>query len=347
MSVKKPTAKPSDRDREVLRDVVETFIDSGEPVSSRSIARLARLGLSAATIRNTMADLEERGLLSQPHTSAGRVPTAAGYHYYIDSLMPTRAVPDQQQRYIRANLRQVISDVEDLMGVVTHLLTEMSHQIGIVRAPAIGENTLRAFHFVKLSGSRVLCVLESTGGLVEHRIIEAPNPVSQEELVRISNYLTESFSGLSLREIRDRLLSLMARDRAQLDELFAGAIQLAQQALGSQDEPELLFEGTEAVLIQPELSDILRVRLLLETFTDKAKLVRMLDQLITGSGTRVVIGEDSDLTSELGFSLVATTFGVGEKPLGTLGIFGPSRMEYERVLPLVEFLGRTVSEALE
>jgi len=347
MNQKKPLRQASERDREILRDVVQAFILSGEPVSSRSVARLEKHGLSAATIRNTMADLEDKGLLSQPHTSAGRVPTAAGYHYYIDSLMPNRVVPEKERLYIRDNLRQVISDVEELMAVVTHLLTEMSHQIGIVLAPVIGENTLKAVHFLKLSGSRALCVLESTGGLVEHRIVETLNPVSREELVRISNYLTDNFSGYSLREIRDRLLSQMARDRAQLDELLANAINLAQQALGSEDEPELLFEGTETVLTQPELSDILQVRLLLETFTDQAKLIRMLDQLIRGSGTRVIIGEDSDLTSELNFSLVATTYGIGEKTLGTLGIFGPSRMEYQRVLPLVDFLGRTVSEALE
>jgi len=346
MSLDRHSTEPSGRDRRILEDVIRTFIHTGAPVSSRSLARMAKHGLSSASIRNVMADLEDSGFLSQPHTSAGRVPTAAGYHYYIDTLMQSRVLSEEKRRYIRENLRQVLMDVEDLMGMVTHLLTEMSHQIGIVLTPMISETTVKAIHFLNLSGRRALCVLESESGLVEHRVVQTIQTTSPGELVEISNYLTDHFSGHTLREIRDRLLSMMADDREQINNLLASAISLAQQALGTVEEPELLFEGTETVLTQPELSDIVRVRRLLETFTDKAELVRMLDQMIGGSGTHVIIGEDSDLTSDLDFSLVATTYGSTDRVLGALGIFGPSRMEYDRVVPLVDFLGRTVSETL-
>lgn len=335
------------RDREILRSVVDTYITTGEPVSSRTVTRHSDHGLSAATIRNVMSDLEDRGLLSQPHSSSGRVPTAAGYHFFIDSLMPSRIVSPSAQRYIRGQIVEALTDVEALMGVVTHLLTELSHQIGLVVRPVIGETTLQAIHFVKLSGARVLCVLESVSGLVEHRTVETRKPFDREELVRISNYLNDRFSGLSLREIRDRLLLQMAQERAELDELLANAVTLAQQALGADGTPELLVEGTEIVLSQPELSDVRRVRRLLGTFTDKAKLVSILDQVIQTPGMQVIIGEESDLTSGLNFSLVATSYGGASKPLGTLGIFGPSRMEYDRVVPLVDYLGRLVTEALE
>lgn len=335
-----------DRDRKILEDVIRTFIHTGSPVGSRSVAKMARHGLSAASIRNVMADLEESGYLFQPHTSAGRVPTAAGYHYYIDSLMPNRELPESERKYIQENMREVLTDVEELMNVVTHLLTEMTSQIGLVLAPTLGETKIKAIHFLRLSGRRAVCVLESEGGLVEQRIVQTVNAMSQEELIRISNYLTETFSGQSLREIRDHLLTLMADEKMEIDELLQGAISLAQQALGIDESPELLVEGTEAVITQPELADIDRVRKLLETFTDKVELVRVLDQLIAGGGTRVIIGEESDLTSPLNFSLVATTYGSPGKVLGALGIFGPSRMEYEKVVPLVDFLGRTVSETL-
>ena len=228
----------------------------------------------------------------------------------------------------------------------THLLFELTQQIGVVLAPAIAETRMKAIHFLNLSGRRVLCVLESEGGLVEHRIVKTMSPLSAEDLVKIANYLTEHFTGRSLREIRDRLLQLMADDRARIDSLIKQALALAHQALGPDDQPELLFEGTESVLTQPELADIERVRKLLGAFTDKAELVRMLNQLIAGGGTHVIIGEDSDLTSDLNFSLVATSYGSADRPLGALGIFGPSRMEYEKVVPLVEFLGQTISRTL-
>ena len=340
-------APSGDRESEILRDVIQTFISNGEPVSSRTVAKLERHGLSSASIRNIMADLEDQGFLAQPHKSAGRVPTASGYHLYIDSLMASRELSKPNRQLIHGELQSVLSDVEKLMEVVTHLLTQLSHQIGIVVTPPVGETVLKAINFVKLSGRRALCVMVSVGGLVENRVIETLHEMSREELVRISNYLTENCGGLTLRQIRDKLLGLMAQERAELDQLLADAVDLAQQALGADDGPGVLVEGTEVVLGQPELSDIPRVRRLIETFTDKADLVRMLNQLIAGEGVRVVIGEESDLTSELDFSLVATTYGSRDRALGSLGIFGPSRMDYQKVVPLVSYLGKTLGEALE
>jgi heat-inducible transcriptional repressor len=314
----------SPRDCEILKDVVRTYIFTGEPVSSRSLAKRPHHELSAASIRNVMADLEDCGYLTQPHTSAGRVPTHAGYHFYIDALMPARGVPDRERRYIDENIREAPSDGEQLMGAVTSLLTELSHQIAIVVTPALGDTVLRSVDFVQLSGARVLCVLVSASGFVDNKVIETLRPLPREELVTISNYLTENFAGLNLRQIRDRLLEMMAEERAQVDQLLASAITLAQEALGTEGEPEVLVQGTSSVLVQPELSDIERVRKLMGTFSDKAKLVRMLGQLMHGSGVRVIIGEESDLTSDLDFSLVATTY-----------------------VPLVSYLGEALSQALE
>ena len=161
----------AERDRRILEDVIRTFIHTGSPVGSRSVAKMARHGLSAASIRNVMADLEDSGFLFQPHTSAGRVPTAAGYHYYIDSLMPSRELPESERQYIVENMREVLTDVEELMNVVTHLLTELTSQIGLVLAPAISDTKIKAIHFLKLSGRRAVCILESEGGLVEQRIV--------------------------------------------------------------------------------------------------------------------------------------------------------------------------------
>jgi heat-inducible transcriptional repressor len=334
------------REREVLKDIILMYVLSAEPVSSRSVSKQGGLSLSSATIRNVMADLEELGYLYQPHASAGRVPTGAGYHLFVESLMGAQTVPARVRRYIDEHLREAPVDAEGLVGVTSHLLSELSHQVGIVVSPAIGETVLRAIDFVPLTGARVLVVIVSESGFVDNKVIDTERPLPREDLVRISNFLTETYSGLTLREIRDRLLLAMAEERAKVDELLGSTLELARRSFDLAADREVLVDGTSAVLAQPELADIARVRRLLETFTDKARLVRMLNACVQGEGVRVVIGEDSDLTSELDFSLVATRYGVGEHALGTLAIFGPSRMEYQRVIPLVHYLGETLSQML-
>ncbi len=345
MTTVEPHRRLSQRDREILRDVIGTYIFTGQPVSSRTVAKLERHGLSAATIRNVMADLEEMGYLTHPHTSAGRVPTGEGYHLYIESLMPNRPVPVRDRRTIEEGLRA--TDSEELMASAGQLLSDLTHQIGIVITPAIGETVVKAVNFLQLSGRKVLCVVVSSSGFIDNKVIETEEPLSREELTRISNYLTDNFGGQTVREIRQRLLAMMAEERARVDQLLGNAIALAQRALRAGESPEVVVKGTSAVLHRPELADIDRVRRLLETFSNKAGLVRILGQLIEGEGVRVVIGEDSDLTSDLDFSLVATSYGIGDTPLGAVGIFGPSRMEYQKLIPLVDLFGEKLSRALE
>lgn len=342
----RPSRELSPRDREILRDVIVAYILSAEPVSSRAVAKRGGLGLSAASIRNVMADLEEWGFLAQPHTSAGRVPTPAAYHLFIESLMQSRRLPARDRRYIDEHLQAVPADAGQLMEAATHLLSELSHQVGIVVTPALGETVLKALDFVRLTDRKVLCVVVSANGFVDNKVVETEEELPREELVRISNYLTENFAGFTLREIRARLVKLMAEDRVQMDRLLARSIELARRGLDTDPGQGVLLDGTREVLNQPELADIGRVRRLFETFADKARLVDLLSQALAGSGVRVVIGEDSDLTSELDFSLVAAPYGPDDRPLGTLGIFGPSRMEYDRVIPLVNYLGERLSRAL-
>ncbi len=336
--------KLSGRDREILKDVILTHILSAEPVSSRSVAKHGKLGLSAASIRNVMADLEEWGYLMQPHTSAGRVPTSAAYHLFIGSMMEARAVPARERRYIQESLKA--DGADELMGNASHLLSELSSQVGIVVTPAMGETVLRAVDFIPVSGRKVLCVVVSSTGFIDNKVIEIEEELSREELVRISNYLTGSFGGHTLREIRERLLRMMVEERAQMDRVLARTIELARAGLAVGGVPGVVVDGTSTLLSKPELYDVQRVRRTFEAFADKARLVKILNQCLQGGGVRVLIGEDSDLTSELDFSVVGTAYSVGDRPLGTLGIVGPSRMDYETIIPLVTFLGETLSQAL-
>ncbi|MDX1631920.1 MAG: heat-inducible transcriptional repressor HrcA [Thermoanaerobaculia bacterium] len=334
------------RDREILKDVVYTYIVHGEPVSSRTVAKHERHALSSATIRNVMADLEDVGLLHQPHTSAGRVPTAAGYHLYIRDLMRQQEVPSRERHYIESTLAEVGGSAEDRIEAASQLLSELSERVGIVLVPAMGATVLRRIDFVPLSGTRVLCVIVSSSGFVDNKIVELDEPVSREDLNRVANYLSENFGGLSLKKIRDRLLALMDDERARMDRLLRLVIALGGRTLEAADLPDLKVEGTTELLSQPELADVDRVRRLFETFQDKARLVSLLNQCLEGPGVRAWIGDDTDLTSELDFSLVATPYRAGHRVIGSLGIMGPSRMQYERVIPLVEFLAATLSEAL-
>ncbi len=332
------------RDCRILRDIIHTHILSGEPVSSRTVSKQDHL--SAATIRNVMADLEELGLLRQPHTSAGRVPTEAAYRFYVESLMQMRRLSPHEKRYIEESLAKASDDAEQLLSVCTHLLSELSSQVGVVLVPVVQDTVIKSFDFVSLGGRRVLCIVVSSSGFIDHVVIETEEELPRRELVRISNYLTRHFAGVSVRGARDRLVGLMAADRADVDRWMARAMTLARQAVSGPSEQEVLVEGTTALLDKPELSDVEHVRRMLDTFADRARLVEMLNQCLAGDGVRIFIGDDNDVTSELEFSLVAVPYGIDQRALGSLGIIGPSRMEYPRLVPLVRFLGETLSKAL-
>lgn len=338
-----------ERDRQILKDIVHTYVTYGEPVSSRTVSKHVQHGLSAASIRNVMADLEEMGYLRQPHTSAGRVPTEAAYRLYIENLMTARQVSARDKRYIDTQLGSAAGDGENLMSRASHLLSELSNQVGVVLTPAIEEILLKSLHFVSLGGHQILCVVVSDNNFIENVVVEWDEELSADELMRMSSYVTQTFGGQRLPEIRDRLLHLLAEDRSGLDQLLKRAAALTQVAVRGPGRPtQLLVEGASALIGQPELQDLDRVRRMLDLFADKTRLVNILNQcLALGGGLRVVIGRDSDVTLELDFSLVATTYHNGEKQLGSLGVLGPSRMEYPRILPLVRYLGEKVSQALE
>jgi heat-inducible transcriptional repressor len=342
-----PEARLSPRDREILRDVVRAYILRGEPISSRAVARQAGLGVSAATIRNTMADLEELGLLEKEHSSAGRVPSRAGYHYYIESLMESSAPSAAERRRIAGELSAGVGDGAQLVDTASQLLADLSGQVGVVLTPAFGDTVLEAVDFVALSGRRVLCVIVTQSGFVDHKLIEAEEPLAREALVEIANYLTENFRGQTLRSIRERLLATMREERAQVDRLLARAIQLAARGLPARAAPDLRVEGASTLIAGGEPSDIERVKRLLDTFAERQRLVDLLTRCVEGNGVRVMIGEDSEVTSDLGLTLVARAYGGGGEGRGTLGILGPARMPYERIIPLVDYLGEALSRALE
>ncbi|MEM1246233.1 MAG: heat-inducible transcriptional repressor HrcA [Acidobacteriota bacterium] len=340
-----PEQSLSARDREILRGIIGVYLLSGEPVSSRRMAKDEQVGLSAASLRNIMADLEELGYLLQPHTSAGRVPTARGYHLFIDSLMTTEGPGPEEREVIDQRLSET-DDPESLASATSGLLSELSQQVGIVVTTDFARVVLKSVEFVPLSGQKILCVAVAAGGFVDHKVVETEHVLTREELIRVSNYLTEHFGGLSLQEMRDRLVVMLHDARSEVNELLSQAADLAQKGLNSFGGNGLVIEGTESLLSHPELADLDRVRTLFDTFADKARVVEILSQCVRGDGVRVYIGQESDLTSPLDFSLITRTYGAEGQAAGSIGVFGPSRMPYSRLVPLVEYLGDRLSTAL-
>ena len=233
------------------------------------------------------------------------------------------------------------------MDAAVHVLTELSHQVSVALTPAMSDTILKAVEFVPVDTHRVLCVVVSADGFVDNRLVETESPVSREDLIRCGNFLTDNFAGKTLREICDRLLTEMAEDRAVLDRWMTVTIELARQGLVADgDRRDVLVEGTAGLLSYPELADVDRVRRMFEAFEERVRLVTILNRCLLAEGVRVLIGEDSELTSELGFSLVTRGYGVGDRTLGTVGILGPARMDYDRLIPLVNYLGESLSRVL-
>lgn len=348
-----PEARAADRalgprDREILKDIIHTFVSLGEPVSSRTVSKHVHHGLSAASIRNVMADLEEMGYLRQPHTSAGRVPTEAAYRLYVEALMTAENLSPRERRYIDEQLRDASGDGEQVMMAASHLLSELSNQAGVVLTPALADVVIKAICFAPLGGRKILCVLVSENGFIDNIVIEWSEELSHEDLGRISAYANANVVGMRLNEVRGRLLHLLAEEQRGLDHWLRQALALTHQAVKAKaSHHNVLVEGTNSLLGQPELADLERVRRMLGVFADKTRLVHILSQCLDSQGgVRVVLGHESEVTQELDFSLVATSYGNGHETLGALGVMGPSRMLYPRVVPLVSYLGEKVSQSL-
>ncbi len=340
------TAELTEREREVLRAIIHAYISSAEPVGSRSVARKYGFQLSPATIRNIMADLEERGYLDQPHTSAGRIPTDLGYRCYVDSLMSRRPLTRAEESVIERQFRPVQGEVEDLMREATKLLSGLSRSVGVVLGPRAEQLAVKRIEFVHLSGERVLVILITTSGQVQHKVIVLDEVIPQEELNRIARLLNTLVKGLSLSRVRQLLVKKMAEEKAMYDELLRRALTLGQKSFAGETEGEVYIGGTANIMEQPEFADIEKMRTIFAAFEEKSKLVKILDQCLTQEGLTIIIGSENAVRELQRVSLVVAPYWCGERLLGTVGVIGPTRMEYSRIIPLVDFTARLVSRHL-
>ena len=332
----------NDRAREVFRQIVDAYLASGAPVGSRTLSKLGALGLSPASIRNTMQDLEELGLLAAPHTSAGRLPTQLGLRMFVDGMMQASEPSDDERAAIEGGVAHGAA-IEDVLARSTAVLSGLSQCAGLVLVPR-REMLIRQVSFVPLSPGRALVVLVGVDGSVENRVVELPEGVPTVALEAAANYINARLAGLTLAEAGDRLAAEIAADRAALDSMTAQAVATGLAAWSSDGaaRPVLIVRG-QANLVESSV-DLERVRQLLGDLEDKEELIRLLELARGAEATKIFIGAESQLFSLSGSSVIAAPYrGPGGRVIGVVGVIGPTRLNYARVIPMVDYTARTLS----
>jgi heat-inducible transcriptional repressor len=337
------------RARHLLRSLIGRYIREGEPVGSQTLARHAGLDVSPATIRNILADLEDAGLLTSPHTSAGRVPTAQGYRVFVDSLLQLRPLPETELARLRHEL-PAGAGTQSLLGNASELLSAMSHFVGVVSVPRREQFAFRHIDFVPLDAQRVLAILVFADNDVQNRIIQTRRPFDAGELERVANYLNHHFAGRPLADIRRTLVRELKAARSEMEALLASTVELAEQAfvLGGED---VLLAGQTRLMGVQDLSDLDRLRELFEAFARKREILQLLERTLRAPGVRIFIGEETGLAPLEGMSLVTAPYraggAAGGQVLGVLGVIGPTRMAYDRVIPVVQAAADVLGAAID
>jgi|SRR5687767_259216 len=349
---------PDARGQAVLAAVIKEHLVTGEAVGSLVLANKfsSGHGWSSATIRNVMSELEEAGLLEQPHTSAGRVPTDKGYRYYVDHMLA-------ETRLSRADLRAIDAvfapgnprgaSPERLMERASHALSELSDNVGIVLSPSLAENRLNHIEFLKLSDNRVLVVLVTKSSIVHNKIIRIGDNLTQDELEKTARYLNTEFSGKSLLEIRAEILELMKEEKALYDRLLRNAVLLCDQSLeGDAGVGDVYVDGASNMLTKPDFVDVERMRDLFRTFEEKSRLVKILNECVAREQSfhgdiNVVIGREHPTSSMQNCALITAPYHIGiNENVGTLGVVGPMRIEYSRIMAMVNYMARLIERRL-
>ncbi|MCI0441626.1 heat-inducible transcriptional repressor HrcA [bacterium] len=336
-----------ERSKRILKELVSLYCLTGEPVGSRTLSKKTKLGLSPATIRNVLADLEQLGYISQPHTSAGRVPTDQGYRFYVNHLMRNYDLNSSQKEMIESQIQRRGGDLQNLLLLTTELMSHLSHSIALAVTPNLDKLVLENIEFVQINSCRVLTIVITRGGVVSNKVIDLDEPLTQAELTRIANYIKSEFNSQTLPTIRKRILDLMKQEQSQYDQLIKRAMVLGQKILEATEETEsLVVTGAAQLVHYPEFANIQATRGILEALEEKSKIVRILTKFIEGEGIHILIGSENGDPELKGLSLISSPYRYHDEAVGTLGILGPTRMEYGRVVPLVEHIAKVVSNIL-
>lgn len=336
------------RAENVLKNLVETYIEEGQPIGSRTLSKLPQLGVSSATVRNVMSDLEALGLITSPHTSAGRIPTSQGYRLFVDSMikassMTQSAVEQLNQRF------QSETDPEALLAHASDVLSELTQFAGVVVLPHQSVTRFHQLEFMRLSESRVLAILVTEDGRVQNRVLTTASAFSDSELVEAANFFNHRYKGNTLDDVRRLLIDDMQQDNDQMHQINQTAMQAASQVISEEEAAntkDVVLSGEQKLLDVPDLCQIETLQKLFDAFKTKRDLLDLLDRSMKAEGISVFIGEESGYNSLGECSVIASPYEVEGKVLGTLGVVGPTRMAYSDVISVVDITAKLLSQAL-
>jgi heat-inducible transcriptional repressor len=340
----------SKRAQHLLKILVNRYIREGQPIGSRTLSRETALSLSPATIRNVMADLEEMGLVCSPHTSAGRIPTVRGYRLFVDNLLQTKPLSHQEEQLLRRQLIQEEYNNQRLLEQTSNLLSEITHFVGLVTLPKHNSKALRHVEFLSLSEKRVLAILVFNEHEVENRIIYTSRYYSAAELQSAANYLNEAFIGKDIKTVRQQLLHDMQKTREDMDKIRKAAGEMANKVFedrgGGDEKNDFIMAGQTNLMEVSEWSDVEKLRDLFIAFHEKRDILLLLDQALKAQNLQIFIGEETCSEVLCNCSVITSPYTVKEGVIGVLGVIGPTRMPYERIIPIVDLTAKLLGKAL-
>lgn len=336
----------ADREIDILTTIVDIYIHTAQPVGSRTVSKTSSLGLSPASIRNVMADLTDKGYLEQPHTSAGRIPSVTGFRFYLDSILHLAPLSREEKERIRADLSDDRAELPDIFRQGSRLLSSLSNQVSLILAPRQELVKWQQIDFILLRPGLVMAVLVMQGGILHNKVINTDAIITADDLIRYGNYLNHLFQGRTITSARAMIVTEMERAREQFDALYARALNLAQQTFSTAGAPELFIDGTKTIVDQPEFADLDTMRDLLDLIEERSRLLDLLDKTATLNTPKIALGREEKWRELDNCCLVSSPYRTSDNVLGVVGVIGPMRMNYSKVVPLVDFTARVLSQFL-
>jgi len=335
----------TDRKRIILNEIISDYVLYGDPVGSTRIAGKSGLGLSSASIRNVMSDLESMGLLTHPHTSSGRIPTEKAYRYYVNELLRAMKAPQEDISYIENSFTGRF-DINSALRESSKLLSSLCHQMSIVMRPSLSNIVFKRIEFIKMGKGRLLALLISKTGVVLNKVFDMEEEISSSDVEKINNYLNSILEGLTIEEVKSRIIGQMKEEKSLYDALLSKALKLGAAFVEEEREDDFYVDGAFNILGYPEFADAEKMKRLFNAFEEKSILIDMLDRTVKSKDLSVWIGSESGMEEMEGLSLVTSPYGTDERMLGCIGILGSTRMDYSRVIPIVKYTARKLSDII-
>lgn len=334
-----------ERKLQILQAIIDDYIVSAEPVGSRTIAKKYGMGISSATIRNEMADLEDMGYLEQPHTSAGRIPSDKAYRLYVDRLMKVKGLSVPEAKYIKEFYEKKTRQIEQVIFQTAKILSDITNYTSVVLTPQLNKVLIKHIQLVPLEPKYALLVIVTNSGIIKDAIINIPEDISPDYLNRISNMLTDMCCGKSFNEIDKNSMLEMQKDIIKDRDFFNSLVDALTESIVSKEDNEVYLGGTTNIFNFPEYHDVIKAKAFLDLLEEKEFLYKLFSK--TGrQGINVVIGEENEYEELKEYSIVTATYRVGDRVLGTMGIIGPTRMEYSRAVSVMDYMGKSLSSYL-